>query len=437
MDIRQAMKTAVPAGRPDTSERASGHRAVHRVAVGVLTALVAAGYSVFSYMFYYTFRTTSYDLEIFDQAVRSYAHFRPGVSIIKGVHNGFGPNFSVLGDHFSPILAALAPLYWIHDSPVTLLVAQAALLALPSLWIFTRRAFGGGAKATIAAYLVAIAYGLSWPLAAAAAFDFHEAAFAPVLTAIALERFQAGRLRSALIALALLLLVKEDMGLLVAGIGVSLAVSRPGIVRRKWLVAIGLVVVGVVYTAFATYVLIPAFGGRADYYWAYSSLGNNVPQVIGHMIAHPRSSLQVLFTPRVKLDTMLWLVGAFGFLPLLSPIALAALPLLLERMLGSKFPNWWVTQYQYNSYLLVILVCAAVDGAARLDRWATMAWRYVTGAKTRSPAAVAAGSESPAAADDQAPVSENAAAGDPAAGGQAARDGQPARRPAGVPGPAG
>src|SRR5450755_3965184 len=397
MDIRQAMKTAVPAGRPDTSERASGHRAVHRVAVGVLTALVAAGYSVFSYMFYYTFRTTSYDLEIFDQAVRSYAHFRPGVSIIKGVHNGFGPNFSVLGDHFSPILAALAPLYWIHDSPVTLLVAQAALfaLAIPSLWIFTRRAFGGGAKATIAAYLVAIAYGLSWPLAAAAAFDFHEAAFAPVLTAIALERFQAGRLRSALIALAFLLLVKEDMGLLVAGIGVSLAVSRPGIVRRKWLVA------------------------------------------IGHVIAHPRSSLQVLFTPRVKLDTMLWLVGAFGFLPLLSPIALAALPLLLERMLGSKFPNWWVTQYQYNSYLLVILVCAAVDGAARLDRWATMAWRYVTGAKTRSPAAVAAGSESPAAADDQAPVSENAAAGDPAAGGQAARDGQPARRPAGVPGPAG
>jgi uncharacterized membrane protein len=467
MDIRQAMKTAVPAGRPDTSERASGHRAVHRVAVGVLTALVAAGYSVFSYMFYYTFRTTSYDLEIFDQAVRSYAHFRPGVSIIKGVHNGFGPNFSVLGDHFSPILAALAPLYWIHDSPVTLLVAQAALfaLAIPSLWIFTRRAFGGGAKATIAAYLVAIAYGLSWPLAAAAAFDFHEAAFAPVLTAIALERFQAGRLRSALIALALLLLVKEDMGLLVAGIGVSLAVSRPGIVRRKWLVAIGLVVVGVVYTAFATYVLIPAFGGRADYYWAYSSLGNNVPQVIGHMIAHPRSSLQVLFTPRVKLDTMLWLVGAFGFLPLLSPIALAALPLLLERMLGSKFPNWWVTQYQYNSYLLVILVCAAVDGAARLDRWATLAWRQVTGKNPRSQRAVAgAGAESgsPAAerlpgtvagdqaaadelttAGDRVSVSENPAVGDPAAGdrtapdGQATRDGQAARHPAGVRGPAG
>ena len=156
---------------------------------------------------------------IFDEAVRSYAHFRPGISIVKGLHNGLGPHFSILGDHWSPILASLAPLYWIHDSPTTLLVAQAVLfaLALPPLWVFTRRASGGGGKATAAAYLVSVAYMVSWPIGSAAAFDFHEVAFAPVLIAVALERLQAGRMRTALIALAALLLVKEDMGLLVAG----------------------------------------------------------------------------------------------------------------------------------------------------------------------------------------------------------------------------
>ena len=51
-----------------------------------------------------------------------------------------------------------------------------------------------------------------------------------------------------------------------------------------------------------------------------------------------------------------------------SPIALATIPLLLERMLANLFPDWWVTSYQYNAYLVVILACAAVDGAARLDR---------------------------------------------------------------------
>jgi uncharacterized membrane protein len=352
----------------------SSRPARHKVAVATLTALMAAGYSVFSLTLNYTFQTSSYDLVIFDQAVRSYAHFEPGISAIKGLHNNFGLHFSVLGDHWSPILASLAPLYWIYSRPETLLAAQAVLfaLAVPPLWLFARRAFGGGRKATIAAYLVAVAYALGWPIASAAAFDFHEVAFAPVLMAVALERLQAGRLRTALIALGALLLVKEDMGLFVAGIGGYLAVA-PRLVGRQRLVALALIVLGVADTWVATYVLIPAFGGRSDYYWAYGVLGSNVPQAAGHIVAHPVGTLRLLITPRVKLDTMLWLLAPFCFLPLLSPITIAVIPLLAERMLQDKFPNWWLTAYHYNAYLVIILACGAVDGAVRLDRWVSRA----------------------------------------------------------------
>jgi uncharacterized membrane protein len=345
-------------------------RVGHRVTLAALTAIVAAAYSLFALARYYTFRTSSFDMVIFDQAVRSYAHLQPGISIIKGLYNGFGPHFSELGDHWSPILASLAPLYWIYDGPRTLLVAQAVLfaLAIPPLWVFTRRAFGGGTKATVAAYLVSVAYALSWPIAAALAFNFHEVAFVPVLTAVALERLQAGRLRTALIALAALLLVKEDMGLFVAGIGAYLAVARPRVVPRQLLVAGLLIVGGLADTVIATYVLIPAFGGHSDFYWAYTALGGNAPRAAWHVVTHPLSSLRLLITPRVKLDTMLWLFGAFCFLPLRSPIALAAVPLLLERMMANLFPNWWGLGFQYNAYLVMILVCAAVDGAARFDR---------------------------------------------------------------------
>jgi uncharacterized membrane protein len=372
MDIRNTMETG-PLRRillgQGASQRPAGHRTVHRVAVAALTACVAAAYSGFALGRYHAFQTSSYDLVIFDQAVRSYAHFMPGISIIKGIHNGFGPHFSVLGDHWSPILAALAPLYWIYSSPITLLVAQAVLfaLAIPPLWVFTRRAFGGGRKAAAAAYLASVAYALSWPIASALAFDFHEVAFAPVLTAVALERLQAGRLRTALIALGALLLVKEDMGLFVAGIGIYLAVARPRVVRRQLAVGIALVVAGIADTVIAIYVLIPAFGGRSSYYWAYTALGPHAPQAALHLITHP-ASLKLLVTPEVKLQTMLWLFGAFCFLSLRSPMALAAIPLLLERMLANLFPYWWVTTYQYNAYLVVILLFAAVDGAARLDR---------------------------------------------------------------------
>jgi uncharacterized membrane protein len=376
MGIRATGDDTLLVARRGAAERSAGRRFLHPAVIGALTAVVAVFYSAFALAQYYTFRTTSFDLVIFDQAVRSYSHFGPGISVIKGVYNGFGPNFSVLGDHWSPIDASLALLYWIHDSPQTLLVAQAFLfaLAIPPLWVFTRRAFGGGPKAIAAAYLVSAAYALSWPIASALAFDFHEVAFVPVLTAVALERLQAGRLRMALIALGALLLVKEDMGLFVAGIGVYLAVARPRVVPRQLIVAGVLVIVGLADTVVATYVLIPAFGGRSNFYWAYQDLGPGVPQALAHLILHPLSSLRLLVTPQVKLDTMLWLFGAFCFLSLRSPMALATIPLLFERMLNDKFPLWWVTAYHYNAYLVVVLVCAAVDGAARLDRSFT-AWR--------------------------------------------------------------
>jgi uncharacterized membrane protein len=394
------LQEAGPAQAEAGPAQAASRRRRNQLGVGLLTVLAGAAYSAFALIRYHTYLSASYDLVIFDQAVRSYAHRQPGISVMKGLHNGFGPHFSVLGDHWSPILAVLAPLYWVSNSPANLLVAQAVLfaLAIPPVWLFTRRAFGGGTKATAAAYLVSASYALSWPIASALAFDFHEVAFAPVLIAVALERLQAGRLRTALIALAALLLVKEDMGFLIAGIGIYLAVDRPGTLRRPVLTGLILAAVGVAASVVSIYVLIPAFGGRSGYYWAYGALGGNVPQVFGHIIAHPLSSLRILITPRVKVDTVLWLLAAFCFLPLRSPITLAAVPLLLERMLNSKFPNWWVTSFHYNAYLVIILVFAAVDGAARLDGWSAEVGEYFAARRARPGAASAGpGTASPAA----------------------------------------
>src|SRR5258705_2779678 len=69
-------------------------------------------------------RSSGYDLGIFEQAIRGYAHLRPPVVDLKG------PGYFLLGDHFHPILALLGPVYRLFPSPVTLLIAQAALLAV-------------------------------------------------------------------------------------------------------------------------------------------------------------------------------------------------------------------------------------------------------------------------------------------------------------------
>jgi uncharacterized membrane protein len=347
----------------------------HRPGVAVLAFAAAFWYVLYGVTALRTFRIGSYDLVIFDQAVRSYAHFRDGIAPVKGVQDGFTANFSVLGDHWSPVLAVLAPLYWVAGQPVTLEVAQGVLfaLAIPPLWLFARRLAGSSpaSRPEVAAYLACAAYALSWPVAEATEAGFHEVAFVPAMTAVFFERLLAGRTRTAMLAAGALLLVKEDMGLLVAGFGLVLLVYgrvSPLPQRTRRLLGTCMIAGGILATWLATFVLRPLFGGRAGYYWSYWALGPDPAQAAWHVLRDPWLALHVLGTPSVKLSTMAWLAGALLFLPLLSPVTLAVLPLLLERMLASTQPNWWSTEFQYNAFLIVVLVCAALDGALRLGR---------------------------------------------------------------------
>jgi uncharacterized membrane protein len=344
----------------EATEPGTGVARRQAVTVGGFTLVVAAVYSVYSLVRFWAFRTTTYDLVIFDQAVRSYSHLHLPIAIVKGVHNGFGAHFNVLGDHFSPILVLLAPLYWIHDGPQTLLIAQSLLLALAivPLWAYTCRRLG-----VWPAYCVSCVYALAWPVAEALAFDFHEMAFAPVLSMLMLERHEAGRRWQCAAAAGALLLVKEDMGLLVAGFGLYL-LTRSG-ERRQ---AAVFVVAGLFWTWLASQVLVPAFGGSADYYWAYDALGRDLPHAAANGLTHPWTVLKLLVTPQVKATTMLWLAAPLLLLPLASPITLSVLPLLAERMLSSRFGHWWEPRFHYNVALAALLVAAGVDGASRLAR---------------------------------------------------------------------
>lgn len=390
-----AASDAAGAAGPSLAGPAAGARGrwaarhKHKLAVGGITALFAVMYSVFSATMFYTARTAIYDLGIFYQAVKSYSQFHLGYSVAKGLHNFGVPQFSVLGDHFSPIDAVLAPLIWIYDSPVDLLVAQGVLfaLAIPPIWSFTRTALGGGRGATFGAYAVSLAYGISWQIAGAAAFNFHEVAFAPVLTAIILERLQKGKWRTAAVAMVALLLVKEDMGFFLAGIGLCLMITRRLGIPRQRLAGLALVVVGAVYTVAAVYAFIPAFGGRSDYYWAYGSLGPNAPAALHHILSDPVYALRQLVTPHGKLHTELELFLPFLFVSLASPWVLPAIPLIIERFLASKYPNWWTNTFHYNAYLVVPIALAAVDGAVRLEKWLVWAWRSTTRRGTRQRAA--------------------------------------------------
>ncbi|MEU9984382.1 DUF2079 domain-containing protein [Streptomyces sp. NPDC050856] len=116
-----------------------------------------------------------FDLGIFDQAMRGYADFSLPVSSVKNYHHEFPPGFSLLGDHFSPVLMLAAPVYWIWDDPRMLLLVQAGCFSLgvPLVRGIAARvlARSGAAHNERLINTFAFSYAVGWPLVTASRGD--------------------------------------------------------------------------------------------------------------------------------------------------------------------------------------------------------------------------------------------------------------------------
>ncbi|MFF4173200.1 DUF2079 domain-containing protein [Streptomyces sp. NPDC001744] len=319
----------------------------------ILAAVLCALFFLYSWVQYAQFRTPSWDLGIFGQSVRAYAEFRAPVVDIKG------PGFPILGDHFSPVTALLAPLYWIWPSPVALLFAQAALFAASAVVVgrTTQEVLGSRA----AGIALTVAYGLSWGLQEAVRSDFHEIAFAVPLLALVCRALLLGRWTAAAAWSAPLVLVKEDMGLTVAMVGAVLFLKGS---RR-----LGAALAGFGTAAFAltVLVLIPAASslGRYDYWSKIEKTGEGADTSFGQLVAGALASGE-------RWEMVLHLLAITGFLALRSPLVLLVLPTLGWRFL-SQDPNHWGMHWHYSAILMPIVLAALVDGV-RAVRTSPRAW---------------------------------------------------------------
>jgi uncharacterized membrane protein len=317
----------------------------------LLAALIFGTYATLTITNYNRFAAHSYDLGIFDEAVRQYATLHAPVVHIKGV------NFLILGDHFSPLLAALAPVYRVFPSALTLEVGQAALFAI-SVVPITKLAM----RHTSAARGIAIgaAYGIAWGLQQAVNVDFHEICLAVPLLACSLCALVDRRWRACVAWAMPLVLVKEDLGLTVAAIGVCVALRG----RRQ--LGARLSVFGAAATTLTVCVVMPALSPTGHYkYWAGLTAGGE---------EFPASGLvhNLLASGDVKVTTLAMIFGITGFLALRSPLAAIALPTLAWRFVADV-PSYWGTDWHYNAVLMPIVFVALVD-ATILTRASRRTW---------------------------------------------------------------
>jgi uncharacterized membrane protein len=366
----------------------------------VVAAAVLAGYSIARHN---AFNSKAYDLGLHAQVWWNTSYGRLFAGSVE-VDN-------YLGDHVSPIILPLAPLYRLWPDARLLLLLQAAALAIgawPLALLARRRLLPHWPQsAHLAALLLALIY-LSYPaLGFVNRFEFHEEVFAVPLLLLAFWALEARRLGVMSLALLLAMLTKEDVGLTVAAFGlwawwrgrsspqrarsgdrpehsavpVTLSGSgtqpspardaseespRPTRDRRLQTVGLLWAAIGVTWSLLALFVVIPYFrGAESDTLARYAWLGSGPFDILSSAIQNPgRIASHLLGEPR-RLWMLVKVLLPVGFLPLLSPAILIALPTLAINWLAGNLYQASI-YFHYAALTIPVVFAAAVYGMERV-----------------------------------------------------------------------
>lgn len=313
---------------------------ISRLIGGVVAVLSAAAYGVLALRHHARFEVRSWDLAIFEQAIAGYARLDAPIVDVKG------PGFHVLGDHFSPITALVAPIYRLFPGPQTLLVVQVLLVAW-ALYVVTALAVRrlGVPTGAVIGVLCVTSFGVQSAIDA----EFHEVAFAAPLVALAGAAWVERRYTAVAAWAVPLVLVKEDLGITVMVVGALLWWAGE---KR---LAVVTAVSGLVGFVVAVLVVLPAFNDAG----AYAYTGN---------LGGDAGLLEtVLAEPGTKLGALVLTLAITGFAALWSRWALVVVPTFLWRFAGDV-PTYWGIEWHYSLVLMPIVFCAAVEAVERRPR---------------------------------------------------------------------
>ena len=324
-------------------------------------AVYAAGFGTLAALEHRAFETGRFDVGNMVQAVWSTAHGRP-----LDVTELSGGQINRLGAHVDPLLAALVPLWWVWPSPTMLLVFQAIVLAtgaVPVFWLARKHL-----ESEWTAALFAVAYLVYAPVQWLALDEFHPVALAAPLLLFAFWYLDEERLFAATPFLVLAALTKEEVPLVIAGIGLWYALTH-----RRRLSGLGIAAAGVVVTLFSLIVVMPHFrGGESSAFFdRYDAVGGSLGGIVKTGFTDPGVIIRAVTEGRdlaYLLQLALPLAGLFLVAPL---VLLGALPELAANLL-SDVPTQTSIEFHYTAPIIPFLVVGAVFGAARFPRLAPL-----------------------------------------------------------------
>ena len=289
--------------------RALGLLEGRRFGAGCVVLAYFVVFSALSVLRYLSLHSTLFDLGIYDNRVWRIAHLGELAYAVNG--------------HFCPILVLLAPLYWMVNSPVVLLVVQTGAIAFGG-WILFKLA-RLMLESEAGAFVVMLCYFLYPALEFNTLYDFHpDCMILPVLLA-GFYFIERGNKKWFLLSLVPGLLLKEPLLFSIAGMGCYAAI------RRRWFKeGLSVVFVGFfVYFAFMKWMHPSSVWGPMGETYGYLGKG----PILG-VLTRPWVVIRELVTSPDKIAFTLSLLYPLLFLPLLHPAAL--LPSLPQQRSSSQ-----------------------------------------------------------------------------------------------------
>jgi uncharacterized membrane protein len=330
--------------------------------LGAMVAAYALGFSHLTIANHRSFNTGRADLGIYVSIFRhsSRGHFL-GCSLCgDGVH--------YTGGHFDPILVLLSPLYLLYPFAETLLVLQSVWLALGAIPVYLLGRLHLGHRG--ASLALAAAYLLYPALHGVNGFDFHSLALGIPLILWLVYFLEGGRARAYTVVLILLLLVREDMPLALAGVGVYAVFSRlPHGPRFGWVTLIVatvsfLLIKGVVMGRPDPLNTVGGASGYSHYFTGLAPPGTSTRGLIGTLLSDPVFVLSTVLVP-VKMTYVAQLLAPLLLIPVLGhgKVMLsygAALTMLATRAHVASI------HFHYSATLVPFLFVLTISGLARI-----------------------------------------------------------------------
>jgi uncharacterized membrane protein len=354
----EAVPTAVTRATRRVAPLAPG-RAV--AALSAPRAIVATAALVWSAIFavvgavaYDLFLQRRFDLGNFTQAVANTAHGH-----FLEVTDITGRQFVRLGAHVDPILALFAPLWRIWPSPTMLLTVKAIALAagaVPVFWLGRKHL-----RSERAAVCLALVY-LLYPATQWAAVNDNPPGPVPLLL-LAVWYLDEDRLTPFAVVAALALATGEQIGLVVAGLGIWYAIRR-----RRARAGGAIAAVGLAWTVVAFELVIPHFsGGPSPFESRYDTVGGSPAGIAKTLVTDPDRILSAIATFGDARLLLLLIVPLLGLCFLEPLLLLPTVPVLAMSLLSARPSDLGIDAYVVTPAIPFLLAAVAL-GLGRLRR---------------------------------------------------------------------